>query len=201
LFIWLYRRCPRVLRAITIVRPETVSLPKTPSDGLAVSGESEHDRRMIAIGLLFVPKLCDRFKSRPRLESRDGGPQRRTRPPDLFLGARARISSLVARSYAARSPRALARTIAPVMVANSSAALFGERPPVTSLSRHILKKRFTSAATSGGKSNDPAPSTVQGHIRSSECNVPRNARVHTFTGSESARSPRSINSAPSSVYG
>ena len=24
LFIWLYRRCPRVLRAITIVRPETV---------------------------------------------------------------------------------------------------------------------------------------------------------------------------------
>src|SRR5438132_9839562 len=24
LFVWLYRRCPRVLRAITIVRPETV---------------------------------------------------------------------------------------------------------------------------------------------------------------------------------
>ena len=24
LFIWLYRRCPRILRAITIVRPETV---------------------------------------------------------------------------------------------------------------------------------------------------------------------------------
>jgi hypothetical protein len=24
LFIWLYRRCPRVLRAITIIRPETV---------------------------------------------------------------------------------------------------------------------------------------------------------------------------------
>src|SRR6516165_12389420 len=24
LFIWLYRRCPRILRAITVVRPETV---------------------------------------------------------------------------------------------------------------------------------------------------------------------------------
>src|SRR6266446_6819388 len=29
LFIWLYRRCPRVLRAITIVRPETLAGPPT----------------------------------------------------------------------------------------------------------------------------------------------------------------------------
>src|SRR5262249_42635540 len=88
--------------------------------------------------------------------------QRRPRPPDLLLGARARINSVVARSYPPRSPSALATTIAPVMVANSSAALFGESPHATSLSRHILKKRFTSAATSGGRSNDPAPSTVHG---------------------------------------
>src|SRR5216683_186741 len=32
-------------------------------------GESEHDRRMIAIGLLFVRLLCDCFKSRRRLEA------------------------------------------------------------------------------------------------------------------------------------
>jgi hypothetical protein len=31
-----------------------VSLPKTPSIWLAVSDGSEHDRRMIAIGLLFA---------------------------------------------------------------------------------------------------------------------------------------------------
>jgi hypothetical protein len=31
--------------------------------------ESEHDRRMIAIGLLFVRMLCDCFKSRRRLEA------------------------------------------------------------------------------------------------------------------------------------
>jgi short chain dehydrogenase len=46
-----------------------LSLPKTPSDWLAVSSESEHDRRMIAIGLLFVRMLCDYFKSRPQLEA------------------------------------------------------------------------------------------------------------------------------------
>src|SRR5262245_64542130 len=33
------------------------------------SGESEQDRRMIAIGLLFVRMLCDYFKSRPQLEA------------------------------------------------------------------------------------------------------------------------------------
>src|ERR1700692_4754723 len=35
---------------------------------LAVISESEHDRLMIAIGLLFVRMLCDCFKSRRRLE-------------------------------------------------------------------------------------------------------------------------------------
>jgi hypothetical protein len=34
-----------------------------------MSGESEHDRRMIAIGLLFVRMLCDYFKLRPQLEA------------------------------------------------------------------------------------------------------------------------------------
>src|SRR5205809_7864469 len=33
------------------------------------TSESEHDRRMIAIGLLFVRMLCDCFKSRQRLEA------------------------------------------------------------------------------------------------------------------------------------
>jgi hypothetical protein len=66
-------------------------------------------------------------------------------------------------------------------------------------SRHIWKKRFTSAATSDGKSNDPAPSTAHGHIRSAECNVPRNAFVHTLTGLGSVSSSRSMISATSSV--
>jgi hypothetical protein len=33
------------------------------------SGESEHDRRMITIGLLFIGMLCDCFKSRSQLEA------------------------------------------------------------------------------------------------------------------------------------
>jgi hypothetical protein len=51
---------------LTAVR---VSLPKTPSIWLAVSDESEHYRRMIAIGLLFVRMLCDCFKPRQQLEA------------------------------------------------------------------------------------------------------------------------------------
>src|SRR5262249_7911119 len=35
----------------------------------AVTDESEHDRRMIAIGLLFARMLRDFFKPRPRLEA------------------------------------------------------------------------------------------------------------------------------------
>jgi hypothetical protein len=34
-----------------------------------VGSESEHDRRMIAIGLLFVRMLCDYFKPRQQLEA------------------------------------------------------------------------------------------------------------------------------------
>src|SRR5258706_4447458 len=75
-----------------------------------------------------------------------------------------RTSPLVARSYAVLSSSALATTNAPVMVANNSAAPFDERPPATNLSRHILKKRLTSVATSLGKPNDTAPTTVAGHI-------------------------------------
>jgi hypothetical protein len=33
---------------------------------IAVGGESEHDRRMIAIGLLCIRMLCDYFKPRQR---------------------------------------------------------------------------------------------------------------------------------------
>ena len=46
-----------------------LSLPKILSTRLAVSSESEHDRRMIAIAFLFVCVLCDCFKSRRRLEA------------------------------------------------------------------------------------------------------------------------------------
>ena len=54
--------------------------------------------------------------------------------------------------------------LAPMMVDRNSDALFLDSPLATSLSRHILKKRFTSAATDGGRSCDDAPSTVQGHM-------------------------------------
>ncbi len=46
-----------------------MSLPQTPSVGLASVSESQHDCRMIAIALLFVRFLCDCFKSRRRLEA------------------------------------------------------------------------------------------------------------------------------------
>jgi hypothetical protein len=46
-----------------------VSVPKTPSIGFANTGESEHDCWMFAIAFLFVRLLCDRFKSRRRLEA------------------------------------------------------------------------------------------------------------------------------------
>src|SRR5262249_22321387 len=42
----------------------TLSLPKSQPICLAVSSESEHDRRMIAIAFLFVRLLYDCFKSR-----------------------------------------------------------------------------------------------------------------------------------------
>jgi hypothetical protein len=47
----------------------TLSLPQTPSVGLASVSKSEHDYRMIAFVLLFVRLLCDCFKSRRRLEA------------------------------------------------------------------------------------------------------------------------------------
>jgi hypothetical protein len=46
-----------------------VSVPKTPSVGFAIAGESEHDCWMFAIAFLFVRVLCDCFKSRRRLEA------------------------------------------------------------------------------------------------------------------------------------
>src|SRR6202035_5897234 len=79
------------------------------------------------------------------------------------------------------------------MVDSTSAALLGESPSATSLSKHILKKPFTSLATSGGKSCEAAPSTVQGHIRPSDNAVPRKAFVHTRTGSGSFSSSSSMN--------
>jgi hypothetical protein len=56
--------CSRIIWS----RPQ-LSLPQTPSVGLASVSESEHDCRMIAIALLFVRLLCDCFKSRRRLEA------------------------------------------------------------------------------------------------------------------------------------
>jgi hypothetical protein len=51
-------------------RPSGVlSVPKTPSIGFAIAGESEHDYWMFAIAFLFVRVLCDCFKSRRRLEA------------------------------------------------------------------------------------------------------------------------------------
>src|ERR1700680_3744342 len=46
-----------------------LSLPKTPPIGFAISSESEHDCRMIAIVFLFVQALCNCFKSQRRLEA------------------------------------------------------------------------------------------------------------------------------------
>jgi hypothetical protein len=46
-----------------------LSVPKTPSVGFAIAGESEHDCWMFAIVFLFVRVLCDCFKSRRRLEA------------------------------------------------------------------------------------------------------------------------------------
>jgi hypothetical protein len=46
-----------------------VSVPKTPSVGFPIAGESEHDCWMFAIAFLFVRVLCDCFKSRRRLEA------------------------------------------------------------------------------------------------------------------------------------
>jgi len=48
---------------------EGLSVPKTPSIGFAIAGESEHDCWMFAIAFLFVRVLCDCFKSRRRLEA------------------------------------------------------------------------------------------------------------------------------------
>jgi hypothetical protein len=46
-----------------------LSVPKTPSIGFAISGESEHDCWMFAIAFLFVRVLCDCFKSRRLFEA------------------------------------------------------------------------------------------------------------------------------------
>jgi hypothetical protein len=48
-------------------------LPKIQSICLAVSSESEHDRRMIAIAFLFVRLLYGCFKSRLAAASRNTG--------------------------------------------------------------------------------------------------------------------------------
>jgi hypothetical protein len=47
LFIWLYRRCPRILGAMTIVRPETVVL---------VGGSSPPGPTMILFGFLMFAR-------------------------------------------------------------------------------------------------------------------------------------------------
>jgi hypothetical protein len=61
----------------------------------AVSGESEHDRRMMAIGLLFVRMVCDCFKSRQQLEvlrhQLNGLQQRALRRPHLRWARRGEV--------------------------------------------------------------------------------------------------------------
>jgi hypothetical protein len=46
-----------------------LSLPKTISKWLAVGSDSEQDRCMISLDLLFVRMLCDYFKPRQQLEA------------------------------------------------------------------------------------------------------------------------------------
>src|SRR5665811_1514186 len=48
---------------------EPLSVPKTPSIGFAIAGESEHDCLMFVIAFLVVRVLCNCFKSRRRLEA------------------------------------------------------------------------------------------------------------------------------------
>jgi hypothetical protein len=64
------RKLQTMAKALQTTGRVGLSLPKTPSSRLAVSSESEHDRRMIAIAFLFVCVLCDCFKSRWRPISR-----------------------------------------------------------------------------------------------------------------------------------
>jgi hypothetical protein len=49
--------CPQPCRILAVSLPKTVSMTRG-------RGESQHDRRKIAIGLLFVRMLCDCFKPR-----------------------------------------------------------------------------------------------------------------------------------------
>jgi hypothetical protein len=67
---WLISQWPNLIIACgaTFYSP-VASEYSVPSIRLAVRGESEHDRRMIAVGLLFVRILCDCFKSRRRLKA------------------------------------------------------------------------------------------------------------------------------------
>src|SRR5476649_605541 len=67
----LQQRAPHRLCLTWIDRALFVSLsvPKTPSIGFAIAGESEHDCWMFTIAFLFVRVLCNCFKSRRRLEA------------------------------------------------------------------------------------------------------------------------------------
>jgi hypothetical protein len=56
-------------RAILKIASGSLSRPKTPSSRLAVSSESEHDGRAIAIVSLFIRLLFDFLKPRQRLEA------------------------------------------------------------------------------------------------------------------------------------
>src|SRR5450631_4431935 len=60
---------PRKSSWSLIKRPRRLSVPKTPSIGFAIAGESEHNCWMFAIAFLFVRVLCDCFKSRRLLEA------------------------------------------------------------------------------------------------------------------------------------
>jgi hypothetical protein len=61
-----------------------LSVPKTPSIGFAIAGESEHDCWMFAIAFLFVRVLCDCFKSRRPPESTKSAVTAENRSLDMF---------------------------------------------------------------------------------------------------------------------
>src|SRR5437588_12562292 len=73
LFVWLYRRCPRILDAITIVRPETVV--RWHRMGFAAYWRSR--ARRLAVGA----KLRRPYRNRGRCSHAGYGAATRGRPP------------------------------------------------------------------------------------------------------------------------
>src|ERR1700756_5454461 len=69
-----------------------------------------------------------------------------------------------------------------MIVDKNSVASSTDIPWASILSWHILKNRFTSAATGFGRSCEDAPRIVHGHMWAFENAVPRNALAQTRFG-------------------